>query len=205
MMTSRQTACCWRLPLHYALAGLLLLLLSACGWGANGAPSLAASRSDTSGTTPEAGASPAGMAAGETEPMPNEALFTNFATLVPPGSPNNWLVAPASFGPVTPDERAPTMEAPAERLVEIWIQIIHEQSRARVLAVSADGMQVEAEQKSALFGFTDRISLRILPAPAGRHTLVAYSRAEQGYWDLGVNRKRLREWLSMLQARAERG
>jgi uncharacterized protein (DUF1499 family) len=134
--------------------------------------------------------------------MPGEAVLTDFATLVPPRYPNNWLVAPASFGPATPDDAAPTLGVPAERLAEIWIEIINEQPRTRVLGVSEDGLQIEAEQESAVFGFTDRISVRILPVDARRSTLVAYSRAEAGYWDLGVNRTRLKEWLATLQARA---
>ena len=201
MRITRRIAC-WRgLPVCCGCSiVLLLVLLSACGWGADGAPSAEASRT---GTAPEAGISSARVPEEEKGRVASDSLFTDFATLVPPRSPNNWLVAPASFASATPDEVAPTMEAPAERLVEIWIEIIGEQPRARVLAVSEDRLQVEAEQASALFGFTDRISFRILPAPAGGRTLVAYSRAELGYWDLGVNRKRLKDWISKLQARAE--
>lgn len=142
------------------------------------------------------------MREGETGRMPGETSFTDFATLVPPRQPNNWLIAPASFGSATPDELAPTVDASAEQVVDLWIRIIEEQPRARVLGVSEDGLQVEAEQASALFGFTDRISLRVLAAQGGGCTLVAYSRAETGYWDLGVNRSRLREWLAALQAQA---
>jgi uncharacterized protein (DUF1499 family) len=134
--------------------------------------------------------------------MTNDAVLTDFSRLVPPSRPNNWLVAPATFGPATPDEVAPTFGLPAERLAQIWIDIIREQPRTRVLGVSEDGLQIEAAQESAVFAFTDRISVRILPVDSKGSTLVAYSRSEAGYWDLGVNRSRLREWLATLQARA---
>jgi uncharacterized protein (DUF1499 family) len=62
-------------------------------------------------------------------------------------------------------------------------------------------LQIEAEQRSAVFGFVDRISARFVPLGADRSTLIAYSRSEVGYWDLGVNRSRLRDWLAMLPAK----
>lgn len=172
-----------RAPFQYGSIACLVLLLSACGSAANGTAQ--------GQTAPE-----------ETGVMSRNAVLTDFATLVPPRRPNNWLVAPASFGPATPDEAAPILAVPAARAAEIWIGIIKEQPRARVLGVSDDGLQIEAAQESAVFGFTDTISVRILPVDAERSTLVAYSRAEAGYWDLGVNRSRLRKWLATLQARA---
>ena len=174
--------CGW-LALLVLVLLLLLLLLAACGSAAT--------------ETPERR-----MPERERGAMANSAVMTDFATLVPSRHPNKWLIAPVSFGPATPDEAAPTLPVPAARLAELWVGIIKEQPRTRILGVSEDGLQIEAEQDSAVFGFTDRISVRILPVDAGRSTLVAYSRAQSGYWDLGVNRTRLRKWIATLQARA---
>lgn len=186
-MSLRRPACSCRssirlAPIQSCAIALLVLLLSACGSAARGMAQ-------------------EGMPEREMGMMPRGDLLTDFATLVPPRRPNNWLIAPSSFGPGTPDETAPTFGVPAERLAAIWVAIIKEQPRTRVLGVSEDGLQIEAEQESAMFGFTDRISVRVLPVDAERSTLVAYSRAEAGYWDLGVNRSRLRKWLTTLQAR----
>jgi uncharacterized protein (DUF1499 family) len=145
-----------------------------------------------------------GPAAKQEGAMPNDVAFTDFAALAPPDSPNTWLVAPMGFGPARPDETAPTFDVSPRRLAAIWLQIVREQPRTRVLGVSEDGLRIEAAQRSAVFGFTDRISVRFLPVDRGRSTFVAYSRAQVGYWDLGVNRRRLRTWLSALQTRVER-
>ena len=48
--------------------------------------------------------------------------------------------------------------------------------RTTILTVSPDGLQIEAQQRSAVFGFVDRISTR---EPI-RSTLVAYSRSQVG-------------------------
>lgn len=127
--------------------------------------------------------------------------FTDFDTLQPPDSPNNWLVAPAGFGPAHPDETAPVFDVPAERLAQAWILVVQGQPRTSVVGVFENGLQIEVEQRSAVFGFVDRISARFVPLGPERSTLIAYSRSEVGYWDLGVNRGRLQEWLSMLTAK----
>jgi uncharacterized protein (DUF1499 family) len=130
-----------------------------------------------------------------------ESQLIDFDTLSPPDSPNNWLVAPLDFAPAPPDETAPIFTVPAERLARTWMRVVRQQPRTTVVAVSKDGLQIEAEQRSAVFGFADRISVRFVPLDPDRSTLIAYSRSEVGYWDLGVNRRRLQDWLSALKAK----
>jgi uncharacterized protein (DUF1499 family) len=144
-----------------------------------------------------------GFAADETrdDTMTAGIGLTDFDTLQPPDSPNNWLVAPSDFGPARPDETAPVFDVSAERLAQAWIRIVDEQPRTDIVGVSDDGLRIEAEQRSAVFGFADRISARFVPLDPDHSTLVAYSRSEVGYWDFGVNRSRLRDWLSMLPAK----
>ncbi len=126
--------------------------------------------------------------------------FTDFSSLLPPDSPNNWLVAPADFsGAAKPDETAPVFDLPAGAIADAWRATIRSRPRATILASSEDGLRIEAEQKSAVFGFVDRISVRVLPLDAERSTFTAYSTSRVGYWDMGVNRGRLREWTSALE------
>jgi len=155
------------------LALLLLLTLGSCGFAADD------TRDDS---------------------MKADLGFTDFDTLQPPDSPNTWLVAPADFRPADPDETAPVFDVPAERLARAWVLVVRQQPRTNV-AVSDDGLQVEAEQRSAVFGFVDRISARFVTLSPDRSTLIAYSRSEVGYWDLGVNRRRLQDWLALLPAK----
>jgi uncharacterized protein (DUF1499 family) len=131
----------------------------------------------------------------ETDPQ-----LTDFSRLTLPTRPNRWLMAAPRTIAAAPDEPAPEFEIAAERLAEAWTAVIKGQPRTRIIAVSADNLQIEAEQRSALFRFVDRISVRTIPLAAGRSTFAASSRAETGYWDLGVNRRRLRAWLRELSA-----
>jgi uncharacterized protein (DUF1499 family) len=125
--------------------------------------------------------------------------LTDFTVLRRPDSPNTWLVAPAGLCAASADEAAPSLPVDAAVLARAWVAVVQAQPRTQIRAVSSDGLQVEAEQRSGVFGFVDRISFRAVPLAAQRSTLVAYSRSEVGYWDLGVNRSRLRAWLAALQ------
>lgn len=127
--------------------------------------------------------------------------FIDFARLERPDSPNHWLIAPAAQAA----ERSAAVPAPvfrvaALRLAGAWVDVVRRQSRTRILGISEDGLQVEAEQRSAVFRFVDRISFRAVPLGAAESTLLAYSRSRVGYWDLGVNRRRLTAWVEALQS-----
>jgi uncharacterized protein (DUF1499 family) len=131
-------------------------------------------------------------------------IHIDLYALKPPRGPNSWLVAPPDFDAAQSDQRAPVFEEPAHQLASAWTAVVENQPRAAVLGISEDGLQFEAQQRSAVFGFIDRISTRFVPLASSRSTLIAYSRSQVGYWDLGVNRRRLRRWLSDLATQVER-
>jgi uncharacterized protein (DUF1499 family) len=134
--------------------------------------------------------------------MASSEYFADFDNLNVPTSPNTWLVAPADFARAKPDAPAPVFDVPAYRLAQAWVGVVENEPRTKILAVSWDGLQIEAEQRSAVFGFVDRISTRVVALEPIRSTLVAYSRSQVGYWDLGTNRRRLQNWLAKLKAKA---
>jgi len=134
--------------------------------------------------------------------MDPDEYVADFDNLNVPTSPNTWLVAPADFAPAKPDATAPIFDVPAKRLAQAWISVVESEPRTKILAVSEDKLQIEAEQRSAVFGFVDRISTRFIALEPIRSTLVAYSRSQVGYWDLGANRRRLQLWLAKLKAKA---
>jgi uncharacterized protein (DUF1499 family) len=145
-----------------------------------------------------------GGSATEVSGMPNDdTRFLDFSALERPGSPNHWLVAPADSLPrAEPDVVAPELPLAAPQLAEQWIAVVEAQPRTRVVAVSDDGLQVEAEQRSAVFRFVDRVSFRAVPLADGNSSFMAYSRSLLGYYDFGVNRRRLGDWVDGLTAAA---
>ena len=127
--------------------------------------------------------------------------FTEWDGLIRPDSPNNWLLAPSVQGMPTPDEPALSFPVSANILASEWKAVIEEQPRAEIIATSDDGLKIQAKQKSALFGFVDQINSEVIPLESSRSTIVVYSRSTVGYYDFGVNRARVREWVAALRER----
>lgn len=150
---------------------LLMLVLAACAAAANKEPSRA---------------------------MDSDPRILDFAEVKTPSRPNAWLVAPPGTIDGPASEPAPVFAMAAMTAAGAWREIIDGAPRTRIIAVSPDGLRIEAEQRSAGFGFVDRISAAFMPVEGGRSTVAVYSRAQTGYWDLGVNKRRVRDWLSRL-------
>jgi uncharacterized protein (DUF1499 family) len=52
-----------------------------------------------------------------------------------------------------------------------------------------------------MMNFPDTISVRFYALEENRSTLAVYSRSHYGYYDLGVNRRRVQSWLLELKQR----
>ena len=138
--------------------------------------------------------------------LPEPHMFTDFSQLQRPSVPNNWLIAPAyDAAALLSNSVATVVHSTPIELAATWRTVVEAQPRTRTIAVSDDGLRVEVEQRSALFGFIDRISFQALASDDGHATFYAYSRSQTGYWDLGVNRRRLTAWVEELLAQVPKG
>ena len=127
--------------------------------------------------------------------------MTDWGNLKSVDSPNKWLVAPADSGIAGADQVAPQWQVNCAVLTSNWQAVIEHQPRTEILAMSTDGLQMEARQRSAFFGFVDLISSRAVPLGNDMCALAIYSRSTVGYWDFGVNRRRVETWLKDLDRR----
>lgn len=141
-------------------------------------------------------------ASGAEVTMPTEPL--DFATLVPPGSPNRWLVAPPSMVPAaTVDAVAPRHAVALPVLIAAWQAALADQPRLEVLHADAAAGRFEYAQRTRWLGFVDRISVRFIEAGPDASTLAVYSRSQVGYYDFGANRTRVEAWLVALARRLD--
>lgn len=123
--------------------------------------------------------------------------------LAPPDQPNNWLLGPDTEQFLYRDELSPMINIPAARLADTWVEILRDQPRTEIVAMGKDGKRIEAIQRSLVFGFVDRISSQVFQISDQQSTIAIYSRATSGYWDLGVNRRRVQSWLQLLEQRLD--
>ena len=113
-------------------------------------------------------------------------------------TPNDTLAAPAGITAADPDLTVPTYALPADRLRAALRGVAEAEPRTTLFAEHPGLDQLVFVQRSRFFGFEDRIEAQIVALPEG-HSVILYSRALTGGWDLGVNRKRLRRWLAALE------
>jgi len=119
-------------------------------------------------------------------------------TATKPATPNAALVRPEGG-----DRAAPVYPVTPEALAEAFDAMALAQPRTSRIAGRPDDLFMTYVQRSALWGFPDYISVRILPAEGGA-TWAAFSRSRYGDSDLGVNAKRLSDWQAALEARLAR-
>lgn len=98
------------------------------------------------------------------------------------------------------DRAAPVYPVGPARLVEAWRAVVAAAPRAALVGEDAGRMLLLVRQRSAVFGFTDTVAVRVVPGPTeGSSSFAAYGRAEVGFYDFGVNRRRLAEWQAAVE------
>ncbi|MBL3568825.1 DUF1499 domain-containing protein [Rhodovulum sp. BSW8] len=130
-----------------------------------------------------------------TVPDDPETWHVDPLTAAKPATPNAALVRPEGG-----DRAAPVYPVTPEALAEAFDAVALAQPRTSRLAGAPGAFFMTYVQRSALWGFPDYISVRILPVEGGA-TWAAFSRSRYGHSDLGVNAKRLADWQAALEAR----
>ncbi len=116
--------------------------------------------------------------------------------------PNDHLILPRGFEcDAKPDAPSAEFGVPPERLREAWIAMVQDEPRTTCVHDDPERLQAQFEQRTAVMGFPDDIWVAFLPAGESRSALALYSRARFGLTDLGVNKRRCRRWLGLLQRR----
>lgn len=129
---------------------------------------------------------------------PVEEREIDFATLQKTDKPNQFLVCPLDVCAETPDMVAPVYEMSAGDLRDKWLAMLAEQPRVAELSADEENLHYDFRQHSELMRFPDTITVRFIPLGPAQSTLAIYSRSHYGRSDLGVNEKRITDWLDAL-------
>lgn len=117
--------------------------------------------------------------------------------IVRSASPNDALACPPGICRAQADFETPVFAVGQTRLTDIARATFKNQPRTELVGGDPALDQLVFVQRSRLFGFPDTI--RVQGATVGaRASVIIYSRSNYGYWDFGVNRARVRDWLDML-------
>ena len=121
----------------------------------------------------------------------------DFASLERPNTPNTALAAPAGF-PASPELVTHRYDLPPDRLYAVAQEVAAAQPRTFPQVHYDAAMQADYVVRSALWNFPDLVTLQVNPDS----TLVIWSRSVYGHSDLGVNRKRIVQWLAAIDQKA---
>jgi uncharacterized protein (DUF1499 family) len=142
------------------------------------------------------------LASGCADPSdaPQEVGLEDPAEAVPADKPNSWLVCPPDTCAVEPDAASPVYAVSADALARAFLAVAEAQPRTEVVEADPGRRLYLLRQRSAVFGFPDLISVGFRETGPDESTLIVFSRSVYGYWDLGVNRRRVEAWLGALDA-----
>lgn len=130
----------------------------------------------------------------------------DFATLELAAAPNQYLVCSAEICRAAAANRpSPVFSVPAAAVKEAWLRVLSNEPRVKLLESDEPHLQFEFVQRTAVFRFPDRITVRFVPLADGHSTLAVYSRSIYGWSDLGTNRRRIERWLTLLEDALEGG
>lgn len=123
----------------------------------------------------------------------------DFKHLTLKGSPNEYLVAPPDLcREAEPHRPADVYDVPSAELRDAMLHVVSRQSRVELRGMDEEAKAYEFIQYTPVLNFQDFISVRIIPQGHTHSTLAIFSRSRTGYYDFGVNRKRVEAWLEEL-------
>jgi uncharacterized protein (DUF1499 family) len=122
--------------------------------------------------------------------------IADFSNLENRSSPNEYLIAPATFTPARVHEEPPVFHIAYEELKQIVKDTIMKQPRVTFLREDIESDRLLFIQRTPILRFPDVITIQIIPVGSDKTTIAAYSTSVYGYSDLGVNKARLTTWLA---------
>ena len=124
----------------------------------------------------------------------------DWTTLTRHGTANDALVCPAGHCPNAKADEEPKVYPvpPSELLARLKQVALAEPDTRELPSEPHRDRTARFVQYTRLMRYPDTIDAEALPAGEGRSTLALYSRSLVGRKDFGVNRARLRRWLTAL-------
>jgi uncharacterized protein (DUF1499 family) len=118
----------------------------------------------------------------------------DFATFQRSKTPNDAFAAPAGGERVEaarPDMVSPVFEATPAALHAAVLKVFEEMGDAELVARDANRLYSRHVARTPRMRWPDTVDVQVIPAGAGRVSLLVYSRAKFGMRDFGVNGARI--------------
>ncbi len=120
-------------------------------------------------------------------PSDTDMLHKDPQTAASTGKPNEYRFTSTLFD-ITADELI--------RLIDDFVQ---NQPRTTRIAGAVDTKMITYVQRSVLMGYPDYITIKAVTSGVDQSKLVIFSRSRFGHSDLGVNKMRIDQWISVIR------
>lgn len=112
--------------------------------------------------------------------------------------PNYYLICPQNYCNVTPNENSPEYPVSADDLFNAWNLMISQEQNVTVLDSVPSRGQYDYIAKTSAFGFPNIVTVQFIALTDTSSTIAVYSRSKFGFYDFGLNKKRLQKWMQQL-------
>jgi len=120
------------------------------------------------------------------------------------GRPSETLACPPGYCTASADLAVGDFPVAPEQLAAIARAAITAMPRTTLLRDDAARGRFVAEQRSAVLRFVDTVWVEVVPRGSAASSVAILSRSNVGYYDFGVNRRRVEGLLADIAARAAR-
>ena len=118
-------------------------------------------------------------------------------TLSKSAAPHDALACPPDTCAAEADFQSPVLAGTPAEVTETARAKLSGQPRTEVVAEAPELNQVVLVQRTAVLRFPDTVWVQAVTTPQGT-SIILYSSSNVGYWDFGVNRRRVEDWLQIL-------
>lgn len=128
----------------------------------------------------------------------------DFAALKIQQTPNRFLMLPQGLKSRSrADAKSPLIAKSASDASRIWFQVLSEEPEVYLMRYDLINLQFDFIQRTGIFHFIDDITVQFFDRNHSSSTLAVYSRSRVGIYDFGMNRRRVKRWVSRVQQTAK--
>ena len=115
------------------------------------------------------------------------------------GHPNDWMACSRNICLGDLNTEIPIFAISKQKLIQLTKRLFIEKPRTKFIRFVPKLDQLIFVQRSKFLRFPDTVWIQFFELETGT-SLIIYSRSNYGYYDFGVNRKRVNSWIKSLEA-----
>lgn len=123
----------------------------------------------------------------------------NFEKIEVSTKPNWYLACPQNYCGDNKKLVTPVFNMPRAKLESAWEEVAAKLPRTQLVSHNQKTNEYVYTQRSMMFHFPDDVYVKFVDLGENQSGILMYSQARYGYYDMGVNKARVKDWLKLLE------